>query len=380
MGGANRMFSLAVTGIVGTWGRFWAVGLSVALRDTGLADSRFEEGRLASGQLRANWPTCGRFRLVRGGTGHSPTDLPSLTGDESGGGSTDYRTLLETMHVGLKASMERDTRVCGETVSYSADGADTGANGPTKIGCDAEHEGPGGGDAAMSDEWLKTLLEKMDQDRRDGEARQAASVTRIEHLVEGQAAKLDELGRKVEDTRSEIVGQVESVKTEVIGQVENVRTEVIERVENVRGEVIGRVENVRSEVIGQVENVRGEVIGRVENVRSEVIERVENARTEVTSRVENVRSEVIGQVENVRTEVIGQVENVRTEVIERVENVRSEVTSRVENVRGEITGRMDQAYVHFQSASSAAQWASMSTIIGIAAIALAAVVAILGLR
>ncbi len=140
----------------------------------------------------------------------------------------------------------------------------------------------------MGDEWLKTLLEKMDQDRRDGEARQAASVARIEHLVEGQAAKLDELGRRIDDSRSEIMG---------------------------------RVEGVRDEIIGQVENVRSEVIGRVEDVRKEV-----------------------------------------------------------NDVRREVTGRMDQAYVHFQSATAAVRWASISTVIGIAAIALAAVVAILGLR
>src|SRR5690606_1613480 len=63
--------------------------------------------------------------------------------------------------------------------------------------------------AGMADQdWLRTLLEKIDQDRRESEARVERGIQRIEHIIERIADGL-------ESTRKEIQAQNERVNTRI---------------------------------------------------------------------------------------------------------------------------------------------------------------------
>ena len=61
----------------------------------------------------------------------------------------------------------------------------------------------------MADQdWLRTLLEKIDQDRREAEASVERGIQRIEHIIERIADGL-------ESTRKEILAQNERINTRI---------------------------------------------------------------------------------------------------------------------------------------------------------------------
>src|SRR5690606_11382097 len=63
--------------------------------------------------------------------------------------------------------------------------------------------------AGMADQdWLRTLLEKIDQDRREAEASVERGIQRIEHIIERIADGL-------ESTRKEILAQNERINTRI---------------------------------------------------------------------------------------------------------------------------------------------------------------------
>jgi hypothetical protein len=76
----------------------------------------------------------------------------------------------------------------------------------------------------MQEDWLKPLLENMEQARRDSEQRQAAAVERIERLIERQAdaanavraeilAKIDKVNDATDRARAEITSRVDQAYT-----------------------------------------------------------------------------------------------------------------------------------------------------------------------
>lgn len=83
---------------------------------------------------------------------------------------------------------------------------------------------PLGGEVSMPDnDWLKILIEKLDQDRRSSEERSEQRMQRIEHLIERQADQMDSLRKEIKqdlgETKTKVEQAFSTVHTFAVGSL-----------------------------------------------------------------------------------------------------------------------------------------------------------------
>lgn len=64
-------------------------------------------------------------------------------------------------------------------------------------------------------DWLKLLVEKLDQDRRASEERSEQRMQRIEHLIERQVDQMEAVRKEIKDDLSRQVDQMEALRKEI---------------------------------------------------------------------------------------------------------------------------------------------------------------------
>ena len=74
-----------------------------------------------------------------------------------------------------------------------------------------------GGAAEMGDEWLKILVEKMDQDKRESDARMQAGLDRIEHLLERSSDQSEATKREIQEQNDKVNARIDKAYTVFVG-------------------------------------------------------------------------------------------------------------------------------------------------------------------
>lgn len=67
------------------------------------------------------------------------------------------------------------------------------------------------------DEWLKTLIEKLDEDRRESESRIERSIGRIERVIERQADAMEALRKEVKEQNDRINHRIDTAYYVFVG-------------------------------------------------------------------------------------------------------------------------------------------------------------------
>lgn len=73
------------------------------------------------------------------------------------------------------------------------------------------------GETKMGDEWLKVLIERIDQDRRDSDSRIQESVNRIEHLMQRESDQMEATRREIQEQNRAVNSRIDTAYTVFVG-------------------------------------------------------------------------------------------------------------------------------------------------------------------